>query len=237
MPHLHIPSLGSAKDHPRLGCPTWRGYTLADVSEASAGFFRGAGVLRATLDGKAATAGIVEEITASTAEIDRAQALVEVALTQAGKLIEEAKRLADLPVVGNERRVVEGFAATVAAAIEQAAVGHDALAALDHLRACLPLAHGLDVAAINGAVGQFDAARDRYTLGVVQLKASHAQLIELAMSCDDAPAREKVGKIKLAVDRQRRIPAVLVELEAIRDQTTGILARVDAALSSLREVA
>lgn len=237
MPFLLIPVLGNTHSHPRLGAATFAGVSLSDVPHAAAEFFQAAGVLKATLTGPEATKLIVAEIVGLAGVVADAIAKTEAPITETGKLIDEAAKLAALPILGTERETISGFVAIVATAMQAATIPDGTTSPVAYLKCVLPLAHGLDIKAIEGALADFDRALSTHETAMVKLKAAHSRLLELAVTADDGPAHDKVAKLKASIDFRRRLPQALDALAAGREQMAAALARIDLVMNALKECA
>ncbi|WP_141400463.1 hypothetical protein [Magnetospirillum sp. 15-1] len=237
MPYLHIPALGNTREHPRLGVPTFRGYTLSEAAPSAVEFFKAAGVLRDTLTGGQATAAIVGEITALTAEVEAVRLRTEHPIAEAGRFVAEAEKLADMPLVGNERAIIMGFASMIAAALEGTTIPNGTTGPLVFLKSVRHLVHGLDGKAIDTATQTFDRELGLHEAATTKLKAAHSKLLELAALADDGANRDRVAKLKASIDFKRRLPQALDELAAGREQVAAALARFDLAIGTLRECA
>ena len=237
IPYLHIPALANTREHPRLGCPTFAGITLSEAAPSAEAFFHGTGTLKAQLTAAEATAAIVGEITALTGEVAAAIAKTEAPIAEAGRFVSEAEKLADMPLVGNERATIMGFASMVAANLDGTAIDSNATGPLVFLKSVRSMVHGLDGKALDTAVQSFDRALAAHEAARAKLKAGHARLLELAALADDGANRDKVSKLKASIDFKRRLPQALDELAAGREQVVAALARFDLAIGTLRECA
>lgn len=235
MPFLHIPSLGNRREHPRLGAPTFAGVTVSPALPAAVEFFRAAGLLRATITGEEATKLIVAEIAAATSVVVAVTSQTQAAIAQATKLVEEATKLASMPVMGDERKTITGFGTIVADAMRATGIPAEASSPITYLKSVLPLAHGLDLKAIESALTDFDHAQATHEDAMAKLQAAHAKLQELAAQADDGPSRDKMAKLKASIGFQRRLPQIVEELTAGREQVAAVLARIDRALGALSE--
>lgn len=233
MPFLHIPSLGNRREHPSLGAPTFMGVTISEVTPAAVTFFSAAGLLRATLTAEEAGRLIVAEITAATSVAVAATEQAQAAIAQATKLVEEGSKLAAMPVMGDERKTISGFGGVVVAAMQAVAIPAEASSPITYLKSVLPLAHGLDFKAIEGALADFDRALAAHEAALEKLRAAQARLGELAAQADDGPNRDKMAKLKASIGFQRRLPQIVEELTAGREQVVAALARIDRALPLL----
>ena len=237
MPFINVPSLGNTKGHPRLGVPTFRGITISPVPPSAVEFFAATGTLRGTLDASEATSAIVCEIATMAAEVEAARSRAERPVADAARMIAEAGRLADLPILGSERRTIEGFAAMIATGLEAIGLDGAVTASMVWLKSIQGQIHGLDATAIGAAVTRFDREMDLHTAAVEKLRQAHTKLLDLAGQCDDGPNREKVSRIKASMDYRRRLPGVLAGLQAGREQVAAALEQFDTAISSLKEAA
>jgi len=237
MPYLHIPALGSSREHPRLGVPTFRGLTISEASPAAVEHFKAAGVLKAQLTAAQATTSIVAEIAALTAEVEAARARSERPIADAGRFVTEAAKLADLPILGTERSTIMGFASMVAAAMEGTSINTDTTGPVVFLKSVRPLVHGLDGKAIDAAIQTFDREMGLHEAATTKLRQAHEKLLALATRADDGVAHEKVSTLKASLDFRRRLPVALDALEAGRAQVAAGMERIELALTSLRECA
>lgn len=237
MPYLHIPALGNTREHPRLGCPTFAGITLSEAAPSAEAFFTSAGVLKSTLTAAQATAAIVAEIATLTGEVEAARLRTERPIAEAARFISEAEKLADMPLVGNERSTIMGFASMVAAALEGIAINTGTTSPVVFLKSVRHLVHGLDGKGIDTAVQSFDRELGLHEAATTKLKAAHSRLLELAALADDGVNRDKVAKLKASIDFKRTLPGALEALEAGRAQVAAGMERIELALTSLRECA
>ncbi|WP_096702259.1 hypothetical protein [Magnetospirillum sp. 15-1] len=237
MPFLHIPSLGNRREHPCLGAPTFAGVTLTDVTPAAVTFFTAAGLLRTTLTAAEAGGLIIAEIMDATSVVAAITEKALSAIAEAGKLVEEAGKLAALPVVGDEKRTIEGFAAIVRTGITAAGLPHETTGKVTYLKSVMSQAHGLDIKGIEGALGSFDRALAAHEAAMEKLQAAHARLGVLAAQADDGPSRDKVAKLKASLDFKRKLPGALDALAAGREQIAAALARIDLVMNTLKECA
>lgn len=237
MPYLHIPTLGNSREHPRLGVPTFLGFTISDVPPSAAEFFKAAGVLKATLTAAQATSSIVAEITALTAEVGAVRASSERPIADAGRFVTEAAKLADLPILGTERSTILGFAAMVAAALESIAINSGTTSPVTFIKSIRSMVHGLDGKAIDAAIQSFDRELGLHEAATTKLRQAHEKLLALAALADDGVAHEKVSALKASLDFRRRLPVALEALEAGRAQVAAGMERIELALTSLRECA
>ena len=237
MPYLHIPALGNTREHPRLGCPTFAGVTLSEAAPSAEAFFTSAGVLKGTLTAAQASAAIISEIAALTGEVEAARARTERPIADAGRFVTEAEHLADMPLVGNERSTIMGFASMVAASLDGTAIDTGTTSPVVFLKSVRHLIHGLDGKGIDGGVQSFDRTLAAHEAAIAKLKAAHTKLLELAALADDGANRDKVSKLKASIDFKRRLPQALDELAAGREQVVAALARIDLALTTLKECA
>ena len=237
MPYLHIPALGNTREHPRLGCPTFAGVTLSEAAPSAEAFFTSAGVLKGTLTAAQASAAIIAEIATLTGEVEAARARTERPIAEAARFVTEAEKLADMPLVGNERSTIQGFAAMIAAALEGTGTNTGTTSPVVFLKSVRHLIHGLDGKGIDGGVQSFDRTLAAHEAAIAKLKAAHTKLLELAALADDGANRDKVSKLKASIDFKRRLPQALDELAAGREQVVAALARIDLALTTLKECA
>lgn len=237
MPYLHIPALANTREHPRLGCPTFAGVTLSEAAPSAEAFFTSAGVLKGTLTAAQASAAIIAEIATLTGEVEAARARTDRPIADAGRFATEAEKLADMPLVGNERATIMGFAAMIASALEGTAINTGTTSPVVFLKSVRHLIHGLDGKGIDTAIQSFDRELGLHEAATTKLKAAHARLLELAALADDGANRDKVSKLKASIDFKRRLPQALDELAAGREQVVAALARIDLALTTLRECA
>ncbi|EME70464.1 hypothetical protein H261_08278 [Paramagnetospirillum caucaseum] len=234
---MHIPALANTREHPRLGCPTFAGITLSEAAPSAEAFFTSAGVLKAALTGAQATAAIIAEIAALAGEVEAARARTERPIADAARFTSEAGLLADMPLVGNERATIMGFASMIAAALEGTAINSGTTSPVTFFKSVRHLAHGLDGKGIDAAVQSFDRALAGHEAATTKLKAAHAKLLELAALADDGANRDRVSMLKASIDFKRRLPQALDELAAGREQVVAALARFDLALTTLKECA
>lgn len=237
MPFLHAPALGNTREHPRLGVPTFAGITLAEAPPSAAEFFQMTGVLKATLTGPEAVKLIVSEIAALTGAVNDAIAKAEAANTEAAALVKEAAELAAMPIMGTERATIEDFGVVVASSVGTAAIPEGTTSPVTYLKSVLPRAHGMDVKIIEGALASFDRALAAHETSLAKLQAARARLVELAFQAADGPDHEKVGRLKASLGFQRRLPQVIAELTAGREQVAAVLDRIDRSLTALKECA
>lgn len=237
MPYLYIPALGNSRGHPRLGVPTFLGFTISEAPPSAVEHFKVAGVLKAQLTVAEATSAIVAEIAALTAEVEAVRVRSERPVADAGRFVAEATKLADLPVLGTERSTILGFAAMIAAALEDVAINSGTTGPVVFLKSIRPRVHGLDSKAIDTAIQTFDRELGLHEAATARLRAAHTRLLELAAQADDGVARERVSKLKASLDFRRRLPVALEALEAGRAQVAAGMERIELALTSLRECA
>ena len=237
MPFLRIPALSNTREHPRLGCPTFAGITLSEASPSAEAFFTSAGVLKGTLTAAQASAAIISEIAALTGEVEAARARTERPIADAGRFVTEAEHLADMPLVGNERSTIMGFASMVAASLDGTAIDTGTTSPVVFLKSVRHLIHGLDGKGIDTAVQSFDRALAAHDAAHDKLRAAHARLLELAALADDGANRDKVAKLKASIDFKRTLPVALEALEAGRAQVAAGMERIELAMASLRECA
>lgn len=237
MPFLYIPALNNTREHPDLGVPTFRGVTLSDASPGAEEYFRAAGVLKDTFTPAQATSAVVAEIKVLAGEVSASVANADPQVAEATRLVEEAGKLASLPVLGTERATIQGFAAIVAASLESIAIPNDVTGPITFLKSVKPLIYGLDIEAIENALVAFDRELAGHEARVAKLREAHAKLLVLAAQADDGVNRDKVAKLKASIDFKRRLPQVIDELAAGRDQVAAVLVGIDRALGALRECA
>lgn len=237
MPFLHIPALGNTREHPRLGTPTFAGIAMSEAPAAVVEFFRTTGALKAQLTAAEASAAIVAEVAALTGVVADAIAKTEAPIAEIGKLIDEAAKLAAMPILGTERATIEGFSAIVTTAMQAAAIPDGTASPVAYLKSVLPLAHGLDKKVIENALADFDRALVAHETATARLKAAHTRLLELAVQADDGPARDKVARLKASIDFKRRLPQALDSLAAGREQMAAALAQIDLVINTLKECA
>lgn len=238
MPFLHAPALGNIREHTRFpGVPTFRGITLAEVAPGAIEFVRTTGVLKGTLTGPEATKLIVSEIAILTGAVNDAITKAEAANAEAAGLVKEATELAAMPIMGSEQATIEAFGVVVASSVSAAAIPEGTTSPVAYLKSVLPQAHGLDVKAIESALASFDRALAGHETSLAKLRAARARLVELAFQAADGPNHEKVGRLKASLGFQRRLPQVIAELTAGREQVAAVLDRIDRSLTALKECA
>lgn len=237
MPFLYIPALTNTREHPDLGAPTFKGYTLSDAAPSAVEYFRAAGLLKDTLTPAQATAAVVAEVNALAGEVSASAGGADLQVAEALRLVEEAGKLASLPVLGTERATIQGFAAIVAASLENVAISSDVTGPITFLKSVKPLIYGLGLDAIENSLIAFDRELAGHEARVTKLREAHAKLLDLAAQADDGVNRDKVAKLKASIDFKRRLPQVIDELAAGREQVAAVLAGIDRALGALRECA
>lgn len=231
--YIHSPWLSDADLHPDIGGPIVAKTSLVPVPSS---FIETFSRTRAEARGLTATeagAAIVDAITGATKELDCAVAQLQARASVAQANVDEAKRLADLPVQGNEVQVIRGFVAALNASLGEPYNAHPLVSLA---KRALPAASGLDPAPIKAALADYDARFDAGEALRRQLMAHRDTLEELIERAQSPEAMDRVRKVRTNVKLSRLVTAGLTdEMERIHSQMRAALSSFEEHLKALRK--
>lgn len=233
--YIHSPWLSDADLHPDIGGPIVAKTSLVPVPASFIETFSRTRAQARGLTAVEASAVIAEAIVDAAKELDSPLTQLQSRAAAARNSVDEAKRLADLPVQGNEVQVIRGFIAALDAGLRESFSAHSLITLTKRV---LPAASGLDLTPIKAALADHDARFDAGEALRRELMAHRDTLEELIERAQSPEAQERVRKTRTNVKLSRIVAAGLVdELERTRSQMQTALSSFETSLEALRKAA
>lgn len=216
--------------HVQVGAPICLGVSLTPVTPAVADRFLRLCSAK-TIDTNAATAHLIDYLRQQTREQATARHTLEKRVAEAKKMLEEAQRLAALPVTGEEVRTIKELISQT-----ESVIGGPlpSTTRVDRLRRCLPVSIGLDVAAIAKAIDEFDAETALLRRAMEDLVSIRDGLVEAAKVATDPATLAGLDKVKVNVKLMRALtPERVAALQKCLDTGRSMLAEFESELAAL----
>lgn len=230
MQYVFAPIFGNSESHHRAGVPFVAGISLAPVPKSFIDWAAVIGTNPTALSADQAEAKLAAIFMAARDELATHNAGLKAALDHAHENLEEAKKLARLPVAGDESDTILAMAVLAETAFE---VSAPELSNARFLARLMPKIDGLSLKAIIEARDAFDQERARQEALTADLRTVARELRSLADEANRPAAPEAVAKVKLNAKLLRAAPQAIAELRTLRDDATALAKRADAVLETL----
>ncbi|HLY88421.1 MAG TPA: hypothetical protein VKQ27_05505 [Acetobacteraceae bacterium] len=230
---MHAPGLGNMSCHPDVGAPLVAGVSLQPLSPAQADRFRSLGA-EWVIPANRAEAALLEVATAPAGLSGVYLAALDTLLKQVRDYPAEAARLLP-PIAGDEASVIAGMIKNLDDALPTPPAG--LYEGADFLRQHLNASHGLATTAIAVALGKLDSTRAKIAAAESELSAIR---VELGRQMEQATAPESIEdarRRRVSAKAARLMPALIADMERLRDEAAGIVGQLDKTLLALRGVA
>jgi hypothetical protein len=230
MQYVFAPIFGNTESHHRAGVPFVAGISLAPVSKAFMDWAYAIGSNPIALTATDAESKLAAIFTAARDELATHNAGLKAALDHARENIEEAQKLARLPLAGDESDTILAMAVLSETAFE---VPAPELSNARFLSRLIPKIDGLNLNAIIEARDTFDQERTRQEALTADLRAFARELRTLADEASRPAAPEAVAKVKLNAKLLRAAPQAIAELRTLRDEAAALAKRAGGVLETL----
>jgi len=228
--HLLSQSFTDTQIHAHVGAPICFGVTLTPVTPGVADRYIALSSAK-VIDAAAATAELVKCVSGEIRDLQAAKRALEPKLALAKNRLDLAHRFAALPVLGTESATIGGFISEVD---EMLAEPVPATTRLGRLRSFLPLAIGIDVAAVTTALDQ--AEQEKLAINAIRNEIAGVRqgLVEAANVASDPATLAGLDKIKANVKLTRAVtPERVAALQQCLDTARSTLAQIESEVAVL----
>lgn len=228
--HLLCHSFPDTQDHAQVGAPICFGVTLTPVTPAVADRYVRLSSAK-IIDANAATAELVRRVSEDTRELEVQRRGVESSLALARSGLEEAQKLASMPVLGTETATIGTFIQEIDTMLGETM---PVTTRLDRLRTYLPFAMGIDVAAITQALERAQQETEAIEAIRVEIAGVRQALIEAAKVASDPATLAGLAKLKTNVKLTRALtPERIAEFERILGTLRSVVSQLDGEVAVL----